>query len=343
MRKYMQRALELAAFGIGNVAPNPLVGCVIVHNDKIIGEGWHSKFGGPHAEVNAINSVKTPEILHESTLYVTLEPCNHFGKTPPCVDLILQHKIPKVVIATLDVNPIVAGKGVLRLKENGVEVELGMLKDEVNFQNRRFITFHEKKRPYILLKWAQTEDGFMDKKRQVGERGSFQISGKAAQLAVHQWRSEEAGILIGKNTALNDNPKLNTRFWSGNNPLRIIIDSNLEIPRTHNVYDNSVRTLIFNRLETRTLFNTQLIQLDFTKSVLPDILNYAAYENIQSIMVEGGRQTIKTFLELNFWDEARVITAPIHLNEGLIAPTLNINPTEMLQLGKDSLKVYYNF
>jgi len=339
----MQRALELAAFGIGNVAPNPLVGCVIVHNDKIIGEGWHSKFGGPHAEVNAINSVKTPEILHDSTLYVTLEPCNHFGKTPPCVDLILQHKIPKVVIATLDVNPIVAGKGVLRLKENGVEVELGMLKDEVNFQNRRFITFHAKKRPYILLKWAQTEDGFMDKKREEGERGRFQISGKAAQLAVHQWRSEEAGILIGKNTALNDNPKLNTRFWAGNNPVRIIIDTNLEIPRTHNVYDNSVRTLIFNRLETRTLFNTQLIQLDFTKSVLPDILNYAAYENIQSIMVEGGRQTIKTFLELNFWDEARVITAPIHLNEGLIAPTLNINSNEMQQLGKDSLKVYHNF
>lgn len=343
MGKYMQRALELAAFGIGNVAPNPLVGCVIVHNDKIIGEGWHSKFGGPHAEVNAINSVKTPEILHESTLYVTLEPCNHFGKTPPCVDLILQHNIPKVVIATLDVNPLVSGKGVSRLKENGVEVELGILKDEVNFQNRRFITFHEKKRPYILLKWAQTEDGFMDKKREVGERGSFQISGKAAQLVVHQWRSEEAGILIGKNTALNDNPKLNTRFWAGNNPLRIIIDSNLEIPRTHNVYDNSVRTLIFNRLETRTLFNTQLIQLDFTKSVLPDILNYAAYENIQSIIVEGGMHIIKIFLELNFWDEARVITAPIHLNEGLLAPTLHINPSETLQLGKDSLNVYYNF
>ena len=276
MQKYMQRALELAAFGIGNVAPNPLVGCVIVHNDKIIGEGWHQKFGGPHAEVNAINSVNNKQLLAESTLYVTLEPCNHHGKTPPCVDLILQYKIPNVVIATLDVNPIVSGKGVARLKENGVEVSFGILAQEAQFQNRRFITFHQKKRPYIILKWAQSADGFIDKKREIGEKGSFQISGKAAQIALHQWRSEEAGILVGKNTALIDNPKLNTRLWEGNNPVRIIIDTNLEVPRTHHIYDNSVRTLIFNRLERGGLY------------ILEDLLCTYLEDELQSGIEKGG-------------------------------------------------------
>jgi diaminohydroxyphosphoribosylaminopyrimidine deaminase / 5-amino-6-(5-phosphoribosylamino)uracil reductase len=342
MQKYMQRALELAAFGIGNVAPNPLVGCVIVHNEKIIGEGWHQKFGGPHAEVNAINSVNNKQLLAESTLYVTLEPCNHHGKTPPCVDLILQYKIPKVVIATLDVNPIVSGKGVARLKQNGVEVSFGILAQEAQFQNRRFITFHQKKRPYIILKWAQSADGFIDKKRETGEKGSFQISGKAAQIALHQWRSEEAGILVGKNTALIDNPKLNTRLWAGNNPVRIIIDTNLEVPRTHHIYDNSVRTFIFNRLETRAIFSTQLIQLDFTKPVIPKILEYAAYENIQSILVEGGAFTIQQFIQANLWDEARVISSLSNINDGLSAPSLPVKPTENLQIGKDSLEIFFN-
>ena len=338
----MQRALELAAFGNGNVAPNPLVGCVIVHNEKIIGEGWHQKFGGPHAEVNAINCVNNKQLLAESTLYVTLEPCNHHGKTPPCVDLILQYKIPKVVIATLDVNPIVSGKGVARLKENGVEVSFGILAQEAQFQNRIFINFHKKKRPHIILKWAQSADGFIDKKREIGEKGSFQISGKAAQIALHQWRSEEAGILVGKNTALIDNPKLNTRLWAGNNPVRIIIDTNLEVPRTHYIYDNSVRTLIFNRLETRAIFSTQLIQLDFTKPVIPKILEYAAYENIQSILVEGGAYTIQQFIHANLWDEARVISSAINFRDGLSAPSLPVKPAENLQIGKDSLEIFFN-
>ena len=338
----MQRALELAAFGNGNVAPNPLVGCVIVHNDKIIGEGWHQKFGGPHAEVNAINSVNNKQLLAESTLYVTLEPCNHHGKTPPCVDLILQYKIPKVVIATLDVNPIVSGKGVARLKENGVAVICGILEQEAQFQNRRFITFHQKKRPYIILKWAQSADGFIDKKREIGEKGSFQISGKAAQIALHQWRSEEAGILVGKNTALIDNPKLNNRLWEGNNPVRIIIDTNLEVPRTHHIYDNSVRTIVFNRLDTRTIFSTQLIQLDFSQPVIPKILEYAAYENIQSILVEGGAYTIQQFIQANLWDEARVITSATNFNEGLSAPTIAIQPNSISMLGNDKLEVFYN-
>lgn len=338
----MQRALELAAFGIGNVAPNPLVGCVIVHNDKIIGEGWHQKFGGPHAEVNAIYSVKNKELLTNSTLYVTLEPCNHFGKTPPCVDLILQFKIPKVVIATLDANPIVSGKGVERLRENGVDVTHGLLEQEARFQNRRFNTFHEKKRPYIILKWAQSADGFIDKKREIGESGSFQISGKAAQIALHQWRSEEAAILVGKNTALIDNPKLNTRLWTGNNPLRIIIDTNLEVPRTHHIYDNSVRTFIFNRLETRAIFNTQLIQLDFSQSIIPKILEYAAFENIQSVLVEGGAQTLKTFIENKLWDEIRIIESDVILYDGIKAPQVNVGKTQTYNLGKDKLFVLFN-
>jgi len=343
MQQYMQKALELAAFGIGNVAPNPLVGCVIVHDNKIIGEGWHQKFGGPHAEVNAINTVKDKQLLAESTLYVTLEPCNHHGKTPPCVDLIAKYKIPKVVIATLDVNPIVSGKGVARLKENGVEVTFGILEQEARFQNRRFITFYEKKRPYIILKWAQSADGFIDKKREIGESGSFQISGKAAQIALHQWRSEEAGILVGKNTALIDNPKLNTRLWAGNNPVRIIIDTNLEVPRTHHIYDNSVRTFIFNRLETRAIFSTQLIQLDFTKPIIPKIFEYAAYENIQSILVEGGAYTIQQFIQANLWDEARVITSQNYLGEGLLAPKLDLKSNENSIMGNDKLEVFYNF
>ncbi len=318
----MQRAFELAKFGLGHVAPNPMVGCVIVHNSTMIGEGWHRKFGEAHAEVNAIASVLDLSLLPNSTLYVTLEPCNHVGKTPPCTDLIIQSGIKKVVIATIDPNPLVSGKGVERLRNAGIEVTSGVLEKTARFINRRFITFQTEKRPYIVLKWAETADRFMDKIRAKNELGAFQISGSESTRMVHRWRAEESAILVGANTAITDNPKLSTRVWPGNNPIRIVIDPNLQLPGSSHLLDNSVRTMIFNRLQTKTVFNTEFIQLDFTKEILPDVLSYLHHEKVQSVLVEGGAATLNRFLSAGLWDEIRVIRSNNYLKEGLKAPEL---------------------
>lgn len=337
----MKRALELAAQGMGNVAPNPLVGCVIVYEDRIIGEGFHQRYGGAHAEVNAINSVEDKSLLAKSTLYVTLEPCNHQGLTPACTELIITHKIPKVVIATVDPNPLVSGKGIERLREAGILVELGLMEDEARWMNRRFNTFHEKQRPYIILKWAETQDGFMDILRENGETGSFAISGKEAKVMVHRWRTEEAAILVGSRTVFIDNPQLTARHWEGKDPVRIVIDANLKVPRTHRIFEDRGRTIVFNRLETRPIFNIEYVQLNFAEEILPRIMDFLRYEKLTSVIVEGGAATLGRFLELGLWDEIRRFKAPMNLESGLKAPILEGIPAEMMQVGEDVLEVYY--
>ena len=337
----MKRALELAAQGMGNVAPNPLVGCVIVYEDQIIGEGFHQRYGGAHAEVNAINSVDDKSLLQKSTLYVTLEPCNHQGLTPACTELIISHKIPKVVIATVDPNPQVSGKGIARLSEAGIQVELGLMEEEARWMNCRFITFHEKQRPYIILKWAETQDGFMDILRENGETGSFAISGKEAKTMVHRWRTEEAAILVGSRTVFIDNPQLTARHWEGKDPVRIVIDANLKVPRTHRIFEDRGRTIVFNRLETRPIFNIEYVQLNFAEEILPHIMDYLRYEKLTSVIVEGGAATLGRFLELGLWDEIRRFKAPMKLEAGLKAPIIDGIPAETLQVGDDILEVYY--
>ena len=341
MEMYMQRALELAAQGLGKVAPNPLVGCVIVHNDTIIGEGFHHRYGGAHAEVNAIQSVENKALLSESTLYVTLEPCNHQGLTPPCTDLILEHKIPHVVIAARDTNSKVAGGGIERLEKAGVKVTVGVLEEQARWQNRRFFTFHEQHRPYIILKWAETKDGFMDIQRDNGETGSFSISGKDAKVQVHKWRTEEASILVGSRTVFIDNPQLTARHWPGKDPVRIVIDANLKVPRTHRIFEDRGRTIVFNRLETRTIFNIEYIQLNFAEEILPRIMDYLRYEKLTSVIVEGGAATLGRFLELGLWDEIRRFRAPMNLEKGLSAPHIELTPYQTLDVGFDKLDMYY--
>ena len=338
----MHRALELAKRGFGNVSPNPMVGCVIVHNDLIIGEGWHRQFGQAHAEVNAINSVLNEELLAQSTLFVSLEPCSHFGKTPPCADLIIAKKIPKVVIASVDPNSKVSGQGIEKLKAAGVEVISGVLDEEAKFINRRFNTFHQKKRPYIILKWAQSADGFIDKQRTNNETGSFAISSKEARQLTHKWRTEEQAILIGKATAINDQPLLTTRLWPGKNPLRILIDPNLDVDLSNPIFNEDARTLVFNRLESRMIFNTERIQLDFSKNVLENILSYLHYEGIQSVLVEGGRQTLDSFIESNLFDEIRRFTSlELNLHKGLKAPQINMLALDSSAIeNKDLLEVF---
>jgi diaminohydroxyphosphoribosylaminopyrimidine deaminase/5-amino-6-(5-phosphoribosylamino)uracil reductase len=342
VEKFMQRAFELAEFGLGHVAPNPMVGCVIVHNSTIIGEGWHRKFGEAHAEVNAIASVADSKLLAESTLYVTLEPCNHFGKTPPCTELIIQSGIKRVVIATIDPNPLVSGKGVERLRNAGVEVEIGILEEDALFINRRFITFQTEKRPYIILKWAETADRFMDKIRAKDELGSFQISGNESNRIVHRWRAEESAILVGANTAITDNPKLSARLWPGKNPIRIVIDPNLRLTGSSHLLDNSVRTLIFNRLQTKTVFNTEFIQLDFTKEILPDVVSFLHHEKVQSILVEGGATTLNHFLTAGLWDEIRVIRSNKYLKAGLQSPEMPLIGYRSEKYGEDLVFVGFN-
>jgi len=343
METFMKRALELAERGKGYVAPNPLVGCVIVHENIIIGEGWHQEYGKEHAEVNAINSVENKAVLPYSTLYVTLEPCSHFGKTPPCSDLIIKHSIPEVVIANTDPNPKVSGKGIQKLKDNKVTVMTGILAAAGRFMNRRFFTFFEKKRPYLILKWAETADGFIDRERQNGEKGSFQISSEESSRMIHRWRTEEAGILIGKNTALTDDPFLTARKWPGKNPVRILIDPNLTVSKDAHILDGSVKIIIFNRLETRTVFNSQFVQLDFSKDILPDIMMFLHYEGIQSIMVEGGAETLNRFLANGIWDEARIIQSDIILGNGLKAPAIPVGKSFSSEIGNDRLIEVFNF
>ncbi len=319
---FMQRCLELALLGMGDVAPNPMVGCIIVHDGIIIGEGYHRKYGEPHAEVNAIRSVQNQELLVHSTLYVSLEPCAHFGKTPPCSDLIIESRIPRVVIGTVDPFAKVAGKGIERMQKAGIEVEVGMLEKECRELNRRFFTFHEKKRPYILLKWAQTLDGFVDTDRTETQHPTW-ITNALSKRLVHKQRSEESAILIGTNTAEFDNPALTVREWVGNQPVRMVIDRAGRLDAGLHLFDRKAPTWVFTTLEKPEVENLKFIRLDFSQNILPQLLSKLYEQDILSVIVEGGSELLNSFLELDLWDEAFVYTGNQFFGKGVPAPNIS--------------------
>lgn len=333
---FMQRALDLAERGKGAVRPNPLVGCVLVHEGKIIGEGYHEQYGGPHAEVNAIASVTDPKLLAAATAYVSLEPCSHWGKTPPCANLLVEKGIKSVVVATLDPNPLVAGKGVKLLEEAGISVQVGLLEREARWQNRRFFCQQEKHRPYLILKWAQTQDGFIAREN----FDSKWISNSQSRQLVHQWRAAEQAILVGKNTALHDNPRLNVRDWTGSDPIRVVLDSKLELPAGLHLFDQQIPTLCYNLLKSEKLTNLEWVQLP--QLSLEALMADLHAREIQSVLIEGGSQTIHQFLAADLWDEARVFTAPIQFERGIAAPKLTQTPAESHAIGEDQLDIYYH-
>jgi len=332
----MQRALELAQNGLGSVAPNPLVGCVIVCKNKIIGEGWHQQFGGPHAEVNAVNSVKNQELLSNSTVYVNLEPCAHHGKTPPCADMLVKHRVKKVVIANEDPNPLVNGGGIQKLQEAGIEVTTGLLADSGLELNRRFFTYQKKRRPYIILKWAQTADGFVAR----SNYDSKWISNNSSRKLVHKWRGEEQSILVGFNTAKYDDPQLNVRDWSGKNPLRLVIDKNLELSSDLQLFDGNQATVCYNLSKDEEEHN--LIYKQVSSNIAEDVLTDLYNRKIQSVIIEGGASTLERFINLNLWDEARVFVGNETFGSGIKAPTLNKPIFAQENIEDDRLLIYKN-
>lgn len=337
----MKRAIELAAQSAAHVMPNPLVGAVIVHDGKIIGEGRHEFYGGPHAEVNAVNSVVDKSLLKESTIYVTLEPCAHFGKTPPCADLLVKHQFKRVVIANPDPFSLVDGKGVEKLKNAGIEVELHVLQAEAREMNKRFLLFHERKRPYVILKWAQTADGFIDRDRESDVPEINWISHPETQVLTHRWRTEEHAILVGWKTVANDNPSLTARAFSGKDPIRIVVDPHLKAPSNATVFKDGNRTLVLNKQKNESNGAVEYIQLiDFDlNSVLLKL-----YElNILSVIIEGGAHTLQSFIDSNLWDEARVIQSPVKFNCGKLAPSLNRLSEKVVEFGKDRIHIFANY
>lgn len=339
--KYIRRCLELAANGIGRARPNPSVGAVVVHDYKIIGEGYTSPYGGNHAEVNAINSVKNASLLRSSTLYVTLEPCAHFGKTPPCADLIIRHKIPRVVIGCVDTNELVAGKGIERLKNAGCDVVVGVLEKECLYHHRRFFTNQNKKRPFIILKWAETKDGFIAPLNK-DEQKPVWITNNTSRQLVHKWRAEEHAILVGTNTVEADNPKLTIRNWSGENPVRVVIDKDLKLSKGLNVLDGSVPTIIITEREMDNSKNITFEKVDFSKA-LPSQISEVLYRNkIQSVIIEGGAITLQSFIDSGLWDEANVFIGGILFSKGIKAPVLSGREVSENRIQQDVVKKYIN-
>lgn len=321
---FMRRCLQLAANGKQTCSPNPMVGAVIVHEGRVIGEGWHRKAGEPHAEPNAVRSVKECELLCKSTMYVSLEPCSHYGKTPPCVDLIIQWGIPRVVIGTLDPFPLVAGRGVAKLKEAGLEVVVGMEEEACRKLNASYFHFLTLGRPRIILKWAQTADGFIDSFRSVGDnQTSLKISTPFTQLITHKLRSECDAILVGTNTALLDDPSLNVRAWSGKNPLRLVIDRQGILPETSKLLDGSIDTVVFSGVKSGRLGKTIWIRLDFDQDILNQMMNELYRLKVQSLLVEGGALMHESFLQADLWEEIQVETSGQCVGEGVSAPSID--------------------
>ena len=330
---YMQKCLDLAQQGMANVAPNPMVGCFIVHDGKIIGNGYHQQYGEVHAEVNAIQSVKDKSLLPFSTLYVNLEPCAHFGKTPPCANLIIECQLPKVVIGCVDTFSEVSGKGIERMQEKGIEVMAGVLKKESRELNKRFFTFQEQKRPYIILKWAESEDGLIAPANQTDP---FWMTSKESKKLVHQWRAGEMAILVGTETAIKDNPSLTVREVEGKNPYRFVLDKSLRLPSDLSIFDEAASTFVFTELAQKE--NHILTDFSF---LAENICKSLHQKGIQSIIIEGGAQTLQTFIDANLWDEARVFTAPISIKEGVKAPVLNVKANKSEQVDKDQLTYFF--
>lgn len=341
--KYLSRCIELARHGLGKTAPNPMVGAVIVCDGQIIGEGYTSPYGGPHAEVNAIRSVRQPELLPKSTLYVTLEPCCHHGKTPPCTDLIVANGIPRVVIGLTDPHQKVAGKGIAQLRAAGCEVAVGVLEAACRHHHRRFLAYHEKKRPYIILKWAQSPDGYLApdaSRRQAG--APFWISGERSRQLAHKWRTEEAAILVGTETALADNPRLTSRLWHGPDPLRVVLDRSLRLPADNHLFNGEAPTLVVCQPADSIPAhpNTDYLPLDFGPGFEGRLLNALHQRQVLSLLVEGGAHTLAAFLQHGLWDEARVFTGTQPLGGGLGAPRVSGGLLEQRASGEDLLQIW---
>ena len=331
---FLNKCIKIARLRTGNVSPNPMVGSVIVYNKEIIGEGHHEKYGSHHAEVNAINSVKNKSLLSKSTLYVNLEPCSRFGKTPPCSDLIIKYKIPKVVIGCTDTYSEVNGNGIEKMRNAGIDVIVGIMEKESKELNKRFFTFHEKKRPYIILKWAESKDGFIAPKDQ---KEPFWMTSKESKKLVHKWRSEEDPILIGRITAEKDNPSLTVREIEGENPIRIVIDKDLKLSENLNLFNSESETIIFNEIKS----DNNYIKINFN-NLINNILEELYEQNIQSIIIEGGTTTIQSFIDKNMWDEARVFKTDINIRNGLKSPIVNGKTSSDIQIDTDSLKIIVN-
>lgn len=341
---YMQRCLELAELGQGAVSPNPMVGALVVHKDQIIGEGWHRKYGEAHAEPNAIAAVfnhypDAAELLKESTVYVSLEPCSHHGKTPPCADLLIKHQVKQVVIACRDPFEQVNGSGITKLREAGIDVIEGVLEEKAKYINRRFFTRVQQQRPYVILKWAETANGYFAPKNQQQQW----ITGSAAQVLNHQWRSQEDAILVGANTALIDNPQLNVRHWFGRNPKRIVIDKELSLPSDLHLFNQQTDTLVFNAIKTDWQKNIKYIALENFDWYLPQNILYQLHlMDVQSVIIEGGIKTLNLFIDAGLWDEARVFRGQVYWEDGFQAPRLHAIPQSQETIGKDLLTVYLN-
>jgi len=327
---YIKRCIEIAKNGLGTTAPNPMVGCVIVYQNQIIGEGCTSAYGGNHAEVNAIQSVIDKSLLNKATLYVTLEPCSHFGKTPPCSDLIIKHQIPEVIIGALDTHSKVAGKGIEKLKASGCNVTVGVFEEACQEHHNRFLTFHNKKRPYIILKWAKTEDGFIAPKTK-NEQKPVWITNEISRQLVHKWRAEEQAILVGTNTVLEDNPSLTARDWTGKNPIRVVLDRKKKLAKDFQVFKNEAETFMVTEDD-----------INFSENVAKQICALLYKKNIQSIIIEGGSQTLQTFIDENLWDEARVFVGKLIFNKGIKAPKFKGKKIHESSILEDTLKIYSN-
>jgi diaminohydroxyphosphoribosylaminopyrimidine deaminase / 5-amino-6-(5-phosphoribosylamino)uracil reductase len=333
---FMRRALALAARGKGMVSPNPLVGCIIVHDGRLIGEGWHMQYGGPHAEVNAVAAVSDQSLLPKSTVYVTLEPCAHFGKTPPCADMLIRQNVRKVVVANLDTNPLVSGEGIRKLRAAGIEVITGVLDSEARELNKRFFTAIENSRPYIILKWAQTADGFIARENY----DSKWISNAFSRQLVHKWRTEEDAILVGMRTAQHDNPQLNVRDWTGRNPTRVVIDRFLKLNSKLHLFDGTQKTICYNVLlheEHPNLLRIRIPEENFLTELIGDLHK----RKIHSLIVEGGAQTLNAFISLGLWDEARVFISTQLFGKGILAPGIS-GKTQHHSIGTDTLQIISN-
>ena len=338
----MHRCIELAKKGAGYVAPNPMVGAVLVHNDRIIGEGFHQKYGEAHAEVNCIESVKPRDqsLIPQSTLFVSLEPCVHFGKTPPCADLIIKNKIPKVVIGCRDPFKEVSGKGIEKLQEAGVDIELGVLEKECKDLIARFLVYNTLHRPYIILKWASTADG----KIANSDYSRVFISNECSNRLVHKWRTEEAAVLVGTRTAHFDDPYLTSRLWPGPNPVRLVVDMELRLPPMLHLFDQQVKTIVFNKLRHEERENLLYYQVTEDVELVHQVCNALYQMKIQSVLIEGGARLLQSFIDTGYWDEARVITnEKLMVKNGIPAPLLTGGSfTKKLIIGNDRIEFFNN-
>jgi len=335
----MKFALQLAEKGRGKVAPNPMVGCVIVKNDEVIAEGCHQKYGGPHAEVNAINSLPIDFDFTDCTLYVNLEPCSHYGKTPPCSDLIVSKKFKRVVVGNLDTNPLVAGKGIQKLKDADIEVSSGVINSEARELNKRFFWFHEKKQPYVILKWAETKDGFISREPLPANKEDNWITSAESKKLLHQWRAEEQAIMVGTNTVIVDDPELTTRLVDGNDPIRIIIDKDLKLPHALKVFSKSGNVIVVTSKGVIDEDNITYCKIDFGGNFVNSLLNTLFELSIQSIIIEGGSTLLNSFIEAGVWNEARIFIGTKEFKNGIKAPVFNKANAEEFAIGADKLYI----